>query len=316
MKLHKDKKAMEALISNISERTKIRRDVLEKDYYVTLVLEELSNKENQNYTYFKGGTALYKALKSVRRFSEDIDLTVYVNDLNNNSQKRKRLRQAVLGYQSFEFKEKLIDRKGCIEVIYKYDSLFQLQREDTLQRVGNVKIEATSFTISEPIMMLEIAPHLYELSTKEEKEKLELIYDVKPFNIGTVSMQRIFVDKIFAAEFYYQREMIIEFCKHIYDVTIMYKLDDIEQLFNDRDHLVYLVNLKRLEETERNGGISNKLSICNFGYLNDQSFYFSEKFNNSLKYIHNTYVFNKKDFLENKDILNVFYKIKQVFYEL
>ena len=84
MKLHKDKKAMEALISNISERTKIRRDVLEKDYYVTLVLKELSNKENQNYTYFKGGTALYKALKSVRRFSEDIDLTVYVNDLNNN----------------------------------------------------------------------------------------------------------------------------------------------------------------------------------------------------------------------------------------
>lgn len=45
MKLHEDKKAMEALISNISGRTKIRRDVLEKDYYVTLVLEELSRKK-------------------------------------------------------------------------------------------------------------------------------------------------------------------------------------------------------------------------------------------------------------------------------
>ncbi len=76
MKLHKNKENMEVLISNISERTGVREDVLEKDYYVTLLLKELSLKDNQNYAYFKGGTALYKALKSVRRFSEDIDLTV------------------------------------------------------------------------------------------------------------------------------------------------------------------------------------------------------------------------------------------------
>lgn len=56
---------MELLISNISERTGVREDVLEKDYYVTL-LKELSEKKNQNYAYFKGGTALYKALKSIR----------------------------------------------------------------------------------------------------------------------------------------------------------------------------------------------------------------------------------------------------------
>lgn len=37
MKLHKDKKAMELLITNISGRTSVRRDVLEKDYYVTLL---------------------------------------------------------------------------------------------------------------------------------------------------------------------------------------------------------------------------------------------------------------------------------------
>lgn len=104
MKLHKDKQAMELLITNISERTGVREGVLEKDYYVTLLLEELSEKKNQNYAYFKGGTALYKALKSIRRFSEDIDLTVFVEDVTSSSQEQKRLKNAVKDFKSLEFK--------------------------------------------------------------------------------------------------------------------------------------------------------------------------------------------------------------------
>ena len=53
MKLHKDKLAMELLITNISEKTGVRRDVLEKDYYVTLLLKELTTKENQNIFIFE-----------------------------------------------------------------------------------------------------------------------------------------------------------------------------------------------------------------------------------------------------------------------
>lgn len=45
MKLHKDRQAMEVLITNISGRTGVRRDVLEKDYYVTLLLKELTTKK-------------------------------------------------------------------------------------------------------------------------------------------------------------------------------------------------------------------------------------------------------------------------------
>lgn len=69
MKLHLDKDAMSTIIDRISNRVKIRRDILEKDYYVTLILEELSKQPNQGYAYFKGGTSLYKASHSIRRFS-------------------------------------------------------------------------------------------------------------------------------------------------------------------------------------------------------------------------------------------------------
>ena len=45
-KLHLDKYAFDTIISNISKSSNIRRDILEKDYYVTLILNELATREN------------------------------------------------------------------------------------------------------------------------------------------------------------------------------------------------------------------------------------------------------------------------------
>ena len=80
MKLHKHKNDFDTHIENLFERTKTRRDILEKDYYVCLLLQELSEKQSAIPAYFKGGTSLYKALKSIRRFSEDIDITVNISN--------------------------------------------------------------------------------------------------------------------------------------------------------------------------------------------------------------------------------------------
>ena len=93
MKLHEDKFAFLNIINLIHEASSIRADILEKDYYVTLLLRELAGKQVTLPAYFKGGTALYKAQKSIRRFSEDIDLTVCIDNCSN-SQAKKRLEMA------------------------------------------------------------------------------------------------------------------------------------------------------------------------------------------------------------------------------
>ena len=69
MKLHVDKDAFEAILIEISNITNYRQDIIEKDYYVTLLLKELANKQEILHAYFKGGTALYNSMKSIRRFS-------------------------------------------------------------------------------------------------------------------------------------------------------------------------------------------------------------------------------------------------------
>ena len=81
MKLHLDSDAFRVLIEQVSENTGYRQDVIEKDYYVSMLLQELAQFQREGLpAYFKGGTALYKALHSVRRFSEDVDLSVDVRE--------------------------------------------------------------------------------------------------------------------------------------------------------------------------------------------------------------------------------------------
>lgn len=84
MKLHRDKFSFLNIIGLIHGVTGIREDILEKDYYVTLLLRELSEKQETLPAYFKGGTALYKAQKSIRRFSEDIDLTICIDNCSGS----------------------------------------------------------------------------------------------------------------------------------------------------------------------------------------------------------------------------------------
>ena len=98
MNLHEDKFAFLNIINLVHEDSGIRSDILEKDYYVTLLLRELAGKQAELPAYFKGGTALYKAQKSIRRFSEDIDLTVCIDNCSNN-QAKKRLELATKKYQ-------------------------------------------------------------------------------------------------------------------------------------------------------------------------------------------------------------------------
>jgi len=54
MKLHKDKDAFQALLTAISEKTGIRDDIVEKDYYLTLLLSELASWQEKLPAYFKG----------------------------------------------------------------------------------------------------------------------------------------------------------------------------------------------------------------------------------------------------------------------
>ncbi|MEY8388899.1 nucleotidyl transferase AbiEii/AbiGii toxin family protein [Oscillospiraceae bacterium 38-13] len=255
MNLHQDKDAFKALLSDISRRTKIRSDIIEKDYYLTLLLWELSQRQRDLPAYFKGGTALYKAIGRVKRFSEDIDLTVEIQDCSR-SQGKKRLETAANAYKELRRtteKERESNQRGSITSVYEYDPVTLVDTEDALQRFGYVKVEATSFTVSEPTEPLEISPLLYSEATEVQRDILERRFEVRPFTIRTIKMERIFADKILAAEFYYQRGMLFDTAKHLYDLATMLEQERIQRLLTDPEELIRMLAYKGKEEKERIG---------------------------------------------------------------
>lgn len=262
MKLHKDIDAFKVLISEISERTGYREDVLEKDYYVTLILNELSEFQKEGLkAYFKGGTALYKALKRTNRFSEDIDLSVDTRDCSR-TQNDKRLEKATKKYKSLE-RDASLGRTNRSEVIavYIYDPVTSFDSEDALQRFGRVKIEATSFTISEPMEKMVVAPMLYEHAAEKERDVLEKEYDVEPFEIQTISLERAFIDKLFAAEAYVRssdnKQRAFEAAKHIYDLSVLEKQPFIQAFIEDDIAMRKILDIRLNEEEGRLDGIPN-----------------------------------------------------------
>lgn len=70
--------------------------VIEKDYYVTYVIQALSGIENENFRLvFAGGTCLAKAHRIVNRMSEDVDFKIQIknNQIFSRSALSKKLKE-------------------------------------------------------------------------------------------------------------------------------------------------------------------------------------------------------------------------------
>lgn len=77
MKLHTiDKKTFSDAIRATSEHLKMNQMFVEKDYWITLVLNRLSRTKHVNETVFKGCTSLSKGFSLINRFSEDVDIAI------------------------------------------------------------------------------------------------------------------------------------------------------------------------------------------------------------------------------------------------
>lgn len=74
MYLHENKDDFLEAIATVASAKGITSQIVEKDYYVTLLLRLLA--ENLPFIVFKGGTSLAKCHHVIKRFSEDIDLTI------------------------------------------------------------------------------------------------------------------------------------------------------------------------------------------------------------------------------------------------
>lgn len=309
MLFHLDAKVFEKFIDDMSKKIKIDADIIEKDYYVCTVLKELAEKQDYLKAYFKGGTAVYKILDSMNRFSEDIDLTVEVIKEDSNNSNKTRLKKSALGYKipGLELqKEKTKDVKQSVTAYYEYNTFFE-NEGNQLHRAGEIQIESTSFTVSEPTELHTIEPIIYKYANERERELLTKEYNIAPFEIKVQKLERIFIDKLFAAELYFEKEMYMDLSKHLYDLTILFKTKRIQEFFNNINEFEKIVAYKREEEIYRKGGVNRNIQIKDFGY-------FSTEYNDDLlkafKLMQDKYIFKDEYRITIEDVKKILNKIR------
>jgi len=86
--IHLDKK-FKRYIESLAAQHNFLPTLLEKDYYLTLILNEINFLSNK--LIFKGGTCLNKIYFNYFRLSEDLDFIMEINDNNINRKQRKEL---------------------------------------------------------------------------------------------------------------------------------------------------------------------------------------------------------------------------------
>ncbi|MBU4509823.1 nucleotidyl transferase AbiEii/AbiGii toxin family protein [bacterium] len=69
-----DKEKLQHIIPFIAEKFKFRLETIEKDYYLTIILNNVESQLSDKIV-FKGGTLFNKIHLNYHRLSEDIDFT-------------------------------------------------------------------------------------------------------------------------------------------------------------------------------------------------------------------------------------------------
>lgn len=217
MKLHNDKQAFSDTILSVSRELNIVPALIEKDYYVTLLLKALRDKIPG--LLFKGGTSLSKCHKIIDRFSEDIDLTLD-NDHYSQSKKRKANKAVIeacdeLGFTvaNREFVEKHSHGNYNVYNI-EYPILFPSNDIKPYLKVEMVFIQK-AFPDEIKSADSYIGSWLINNGNSDAAEQFDLL----PFQIRVQSLERTLVDKVFAICDYYLRDEESRNSRHIYDIS-------------------------------------------------------------------------------------------------
>lgn len=230
-RLDKNKEQFFKLISETAVYFDIHHDYVEKDYWLTLILKEIMNQE---YDYvFKGGTSLSKCYHLINRFSEDIDIS-YVTPFDEItcSQKEKRFRGIIESIKNVGLDisnmSSLKRRAYFNQYICPYDSIFD---DTTTKKAVVVELagQTPAFPITTKPIQSFVGQYLKETKRLEEMNR----YGLNEFDIKVITLERTFVDKVFAICDYYIKGIYERHSRHIYDISKLSEVIKFDKTLTD-----------------------------------------------------------------------------------
>jgi hypothetical protein len=226
------------IFTNAGFQAGLLANVVEKDWWVTLILKAVFLTEYAPHLLFKGGTSLSKCWKLVSRFSEDIDLAIdrtylgFGGEISNS--KIHQLKKAACDFTSFKLKDAIqkqllelgvpermlmithspikpeLQDKDPQELQIEYPSLFEPM--DYISKV--VKVEVSGLSLKEPFSTCLI-------NSVVDEEYNNYPFAGKPFEVRAVDPKRTFLEKMFLLHEEFQRKEKMRahrMSRHLYDL--------------------------------------------------------------------------------------------------
>ena len=309
MNLHIKPDDFQALIQLTSKYKNIPESAIKRDYFIVMSLKRLTDSELADSCVFKGGTSLSKCYtNSIERFSEDIDLTFYQNEGLSDKQIEKKLKAI----------EKIMTQDFFVEPILqernKRNKSTYFWYNDKSNRV---KLEIGSSVRPEPFSKRSLKTYIQEyLESHQLFEEIQN-FDLSSIEINTLNIERTFIDKVMSVKRHAICGTLDKKVRHIYDVTRLYDIDEIQEFLKNGDEVKRLLQLTKKTDSfylqKRNIPKEyNPLDAYNFDAWKD-------KFNHIIKELYERlhldllYTDEKQDF--SKTIIT-FENINRIFTEL
>ena len=244
MRLHEDRVSFDSAVAAASRALGMPRAIVEKDYYVTLVLKELVSALPG--LIFRGGTSLSKCYHIIDRFSEDIDITL--DRAHRTQAQRQKVKNEIVricgkyGFDPVNISETM-SRRDHNRYIIEYDPLYH-----GAGIPAGLTVEATFMQDAYPSEVRKADSMIHEFFRANGNDDDISEYGLQPFDIAVQSLERTFVDKVFALCDYMLSGCSERFSRHIYDLSRLLSV------VHPDDGLRSLVRSVR---SERKGGARN-----------------------------------------------------------
>lgn len=234
---------------------------IEKDFWVTFVLQAVFELKFAEHLVFKGGTSLSKGWNLIQRFSEDVDLAVdrkaFGFDGKLGSSKRTRLRKAIREFVLEEFtpalSENLLQKGAEVDV-----EIWESKNSDEDPSIIEIIFPSVTepMTYLQPRVLIEVnARSLFEPHEKKELTPLvssvfpQLNIQLKPAEIPCVLPKRTYLEKVFLLHEEFQKnpdEMRAErLSRHLYDVEAIMDTEHGREALLDEKLYVDIINHRK-----------------------------------------------------------------------
>lgn len=243
MRLNRDYDIFEELFNLTSQWLHLPTNAVVKDYFITLILENLSKSDFVESVVFKGGTSLSKCYpNSIERFSEDIDLTFVpeegMSDKQINS-KLKSIEKILIGQgKSESIDEERNNRNKSCYVWYS----------DEYKEIEKIKLEIGSSVRPHPFQKKVLKSYIHEYLESINEVDVIHEYELKEISVNTLNIERTFIDKLMSVKRHALCGTLHGKTRHIYDVVRLFNLPEIQKFLKDEDELKSIIQLTKLTD--------------------------------------------------------------------